>query len=130
MKQTALLLIAIALGACATAPQTATSAATPAPAAQAQPAAPPVPAGSRRLSVPLPARGLDCATAVKAGGKSEREGIAAENAWIKDNYPGAKKVGQELITCDNKLADLVKIETANGQKVSVFFDISDWFGKY
>jgi hypothetical protein len=59
----------------------------------------------------------------------ENDGIARENAWLAENYPGAKKVGQSRITCNDKAADKIDIETANGQKRSVYFDISKWSGK-
>ena len=57
-------------------------------------------------------------------------GIAEENAWIQENYPGARKVGQSLTTCNGKTADQVDIETANGRKASIYFDISNFFGKH
>jgi hypothetical protein len=114
------------LAACATKPQPVVQ---PATVAQPAPVSQPQPAGSRRLSVPLPARGTTCATAVGAQGKNEREGLASEGAWIRDNYPGAKKVSQSLTQCDGKPADVVEIRTADGQSVKVYFDISEWFGK-
>ena len=61
---------------------------------------------------------------------TERTGIAEENAWIQENYPGAKKVKQALTKCNDKMADQVDIETANGRTVSVYFDISNFFGKH
>lgn len=105
------------------------AAAQPAPAVQSAPVSQPQPAGSRRLSVPLPARGTTCATAVSAPGKNRDEGIAAENAWISDNYPGAKRVKQSLAMCDGNTADVVEIRTADGQTVKVYFDIREWLGK-
>jgi hypothetical protein len=100
---------------------------TPAP----QPA--PAPAETRPMSpgaVPILPRGVSCNSAVVIDAATERDGIAKENAWIAENYPGAKKVGQSLTTCNDKPADQVDIETANGQKRSVYFDISKWFGKH
>jgi hypothetical protein len=94
---------------------------------------PPAPAETRPLTpgaVPIAPRGISCNSAVVIDAATEREGIARENAWIAENYPGAKKVGQSLTTCNDKPADQVDIETANGQKRSVYFDISKWFGKH
>jgi hypothetical protein len=91
------------------------------------------PAATRPMSpgsVPILSRGLSCKSAVVIDAATEREGIANESAWIADNYPGAKKVSQAMTTCSEKPADQIDIETANGQKVSLFFDISKWFGKH
>jgi hypothetical protein len=55
---------------------------------------------------------------------------SSEDAWIRENYPGAIKEGQSLLKCNDKPADAIHIVTANGQKVTVYFDISGWFGKW
>jgi len=116
--------------ACATTPPAATPAPQPVAAAAAEPAAPAETADTRPRGVILPARGLSCNGAITIKATTERTGIAEENAWINENYPGAKKVGQELTTCNGKPADQVDIETANGRKVSIYFDISNFFGKH
>ena len=90
------------------------------------PAQPPTGAAA---APPTAARGLSCDSAVVIQAGSEREGIGRENAWIRENYPGATKESQDLITCNGKPADAVNILTANGQKVTIYFDISGWFGK-
>ena len=98
------------------------------------PAPEPAPAETRPErsggAVPIAPRGISCTSAVVIDAANEKEGIARENAWIAENYPGAKKVGQALMTCNDKAADKVDIETANGQKRSVYFDISKWLGKW
>ena len=105
------------------------------PAAQSAPAAvtETAPAETRPTTprgVIIPARGLSCNSAIVINATTERTGIAEENAWISENYPGAKKVGQSLMTCNGKTADQVDVETANGRKVSIYFDISNFFGKH
>jgi hypothetical protein len=80
-------------------------------------------------AIPIPARGVNCTQAIPVDATTEHDGIGKENAYIADNYPGAKKLGQALITCNGKPADQVDIETANGVKRSLYFDISKWFGK-
>jgi len=80
-------------------------------------------------AVPILPRGVSCNSAVVIDAANEHEGITKEKAWIAENYPGAKMVSQELIRCNDKAADQIDIETANGQKRSVYFDISKWFGK-
>jgi hypothetical protein len=76
------------------------------------------------------ARGLSCESAVVIEAANTSEGIARENAWIRENYPGATKESQSLTSCNDKPADAVHIVTANGQKVTIYFDISGWFGKW
>jgi len=124
------LLFALLLAAaCATTPAP-TPAPQPVAAAAAEPAAPAETINTRPRGVIIPARGLSCNSAIVINATTERTGIAEENAWIKENYPGAKKVGQELTTCNGKSADQVNIETENGRKVSIYFDISNFFGKH
>jgi hypothetical protein len=134
MRSFAILALLLLTTACAT---------TPPPAAQpvSQPTAvvapqstpepePAATADTRPRGVILPARGLSCNSAIVINATNEQAGIAEENAWIKENYPGAQKVGQSLLKCNDKAADQVEIETANGRKVSVYFDISNFFGKH
>ena len=85
---------------------------------------------TRPRGVIIPARGLSCNSAIVINATTEKAGIAEENAWIQENYPGAKKVKQALTKCNDKMADVVDIETANGRTVSLYFDISNFFGKY
>ncbi|MGA8809201.1 MAG: hypothetical protein WB973_15095 [Thermoanaerobaculia bacterium] len=107
---------------------------TPAPqppaAAVTQPAAPAEATNTRPRGVIIPARGLSCRSAIVITATNEHDGIAQEKAWINENYPGAKEVKQALTTCNDKPADQVDIETANGRNVSVYFDISNFFGKH
>jgi hypothetical protein len=117
--------------ACATTPPAPAPAPAPQPAAAAATeTAPAETTNTRPRGVIIPARGLSCNSAIVINATTEGTGIAEENAWIKENYPGAKKVGQALTTCNGKSADQVDIETANGRKVSVYFDISNFFGKH
>ncbi len=44
-----------------------------------------------------------------------------EDQWIAENYPGAKVAKRSSATCNDKPADIIEIETANGQKRSVYF---------
>ncbi|HSY50615.1 MAG TPA: hypothetical protein VLC46_17555 [Thermoanaerobaculia bacterium] len=94
---------------------------------------PPAPAETRPSTpgaVLIAPRGISCNSAVVIDAANEPDGFAGENAWLADNYPGAKKVAQAQITCKDKPADQIDIETANGVKRSVFFDTSKWFGKH
>ena len=89
----------------------------------------PAPAPSK-TGPPTIARGTSCESVILIDATNERDGIRLEREWIRNNYPGAKLVQQSLAECNGKAADIIDIETANGQKVKLFFDISKWLGKY
>jgi hypothetical protein len=117
--------------ACATTtPPPAQTAPQPVAAAAAEPAAPPATTETRPRGVIIPARGLSCRSAIVIDATTERAGIAQEKAWVAENYPGAKVVKQALTTCNDKPADQLDLETANGRSVSLYFDISNFFGKH
>jgi hypothetical protein len=119
--------------ACATAPAPPAAQSAPQPAAAAaaaEPAAPAETTNTRPRGVIIPARGLSCNSAIVINATNEHDGIAKEKAWVNENYPGAKVVKQELTTCNDKPADQLDLETANGRSVSVYFDISNFFGKH
>jgi hypothetical protein len=70
--------------------------------------------------VPIAPRGVSCNSAVAVNGADGRAG-ANEDHWIADNYPGATVTKRSVIDCNGKSADVLEIETANGQKRSVYF---------
>ena len=97
--------------------------------AQVQPAQIEEPAATRPArsgTVPIPSRGLTCRSAVVFEATTAADGAAKEDAWIAENYPGATKVATVVTTCNDKPAHQIDLETANGRKVSLFFDISGW----
>jgi hypothetical protein len=62
---------------------------------------------------------------------NEREGLAAEGKWLHDHYPGWKKMGQSLgVGADGESFDHVDIVDSSGEKRSVCFDITSFFGKW
>ena len=63
------------------------------------------------------------------GAEDEKAGIAAERAWLEQRYPGFQKGRQSLVHSGGRLYDLIEFTTADGQKKSVYFDITDFFGK-
>jgi hypothetical protein len=60
---------------------------------------------------------------------SERYGDPAEYTWIRKNYPGATNNSQALVYHAKKPYDILHITTADGKAVSIYFDISKFFGK-
>lgn len=57
-------------------------------------------------------------------------GIAAENRWIAANMPGYRKVGQALIQGQNGIYDRISVVGPNGERKEVYFEISEFFGRY
>lgn len=62
-----------------------------------------------------------------AGGTSD--GIAAEYRWIQANRPGAEVLGQALMQHGDRFYDVITIRSGSGTE-EVFFDITDFFGKF
>jgi len=71
-------------------------------------------------AVPIAPRGVSCDGAVVVDGANGRSS-AMEDQWLAENYPGAKVTKRSPATCNDKPAEIVEIETANGQKRSVYF---------
>lgn len=79
----------------------------------------------------LGGNGNSCATAVKISGvDDERTGVQAERLWLDQHFPGYKLTGQALTDCSGRKTDRLGITAANGSKQEVYFDISEFFGKY
>ncbi len=91
------------------------------------PAAPAAPAGGDGLY--SGGDGLSCESAVVVHASDTLAGVQAEYAWVRAHYPGYQKGGQALTECGDKPADRLDIRTADGKEVSLYFDISNFFGK-
>lgn len=107
-----LLSLALALTACQTPP--------PAPAIVAPPGI--VYAGSDGSSI---ANAVVIQTELKGGA-----GVRAEYAWLSQRYPGYKRKLQALLHQGDKSYDRLDITTADGRELSVYFDITSFFGKF
>ena len=60
----------------------------------------------------------------------EQPGIDFEYRWIRNKYPGSRVNGQSLSTHNNKPYDIFHITTADNIKLDVYFDISNFYGKF
>ena len=76
------------------------------------------------------ADGLSYTTAVVIQEKTETKGVDAEYKWIKDHYSNYKIKGQALSTQGKKPFDIITITLSNGNEVKLYFDISNFFGKF
>jgi hypothetical protein len=86
-------------------------------------------------------QGSAAAVAVTADGSSfekaifitetqETPGVHAEYAWIRDKYPDYLLKGQSLSYHDKKPYDIIHITTADGKDMDIYFDISNFYGKF
>src|SRR6478735_7045405 len=57
------------------------------------------------------------------------DGVAAEYKWLRKHYPGYKFLRQALSPYKDKYYDILFIKY-KGKKKAVYFDISNFFGKY
>ena len=57
-------------------------------------------------------------------------GITAENRWSAQNMPGYRKVGQALVQGQNGIYDRISVVGPHGDRKEVFFEISEFFGRY
>lgn len=59
-----------------------------------------------------------------AGGTNSSSGIGAEYSWLAQRYPGYKRRTQSQITVGLRTYDRLEIETADGQSLVLYFDIT------
>lgn len=76
------------------------------------------------------AAGTSCDNAIVIHASGEGAGIKAENEWIRAHFGPFTKGPQSLLVCNKKHVDKIDFTTADGKTHSVFFDISEWFGKF
>jgi len=62
--------------------------------------------------------------------KSETAGVDAEYKWIRNHYPGSANKMQALTYNNKKPYDVLTIKTADGKEKKIYFDISNFFGKF
>lgn len=73
--------------------------------------------------------GATLSAAVIVHASDESAGIRAEYAWIKEHWPGSRRGKQGLITNNNRLYDALTITDTAGHERTVYFDITEYFGK-
>ncbi|WP_315360881.1 hypothetical protein [Neisseria bacilliformis] len=93
----------------------------------------PAPAASAAGQTHAPTQANDGSSIQRAVVINENDttrGIAAENAWIAQNLPGYRKVGQALLNEGGGIYDRIDIQAPDGSRRSVYFDIRSFFGLY
>jgi hypothetical protein len=62
--------------------------------------------------------------------KNEKSGVAAERDWVKKNHPNHRWIQQRCRKNEaGRQIDEVILLAPDGVQSSVFFDITDWYGK-
>ena len=61
---------------------------------------------------------------------NEKAGVDAEYVWIREHYPGSRTKMQALQVSNGKHYDVLTIVTGDGTEKQVYFDISNFFGKW
>jgi hypothetical protein len=74
--------------------------------------------------------GLSFEKAIIITEKTESAGVAAEYRWLKEHYPGYTMKMQALSFHDKKPYDLLSIVTSAGKEITIYFDISGFYGKF
>ena len=74
--------------------------------------------------------GLSFETAVFVKEKTERTGPASEYIWIKEHYTDYKVKQQSLVYNNKKPFDIITITFSDGKELDIYFDISNYFGKF
>jgi hypothetical protein len=68
-------------------------------------------------------------TAVVVHARSESLGIRAEYEWLAEHWPGSRRGKQTLLGKNNRFYDSLTITDSSGRERTVFFDITEYFGK-
>jgi hypothetical protein len=59
----------------------------------------------------------------------EMSGVHAGYVYIGEHYPGWDARDQAVLEQDGRMYDRINIVGPRGEKKTVYFDITDWFGK-
>ena len=62
--------------------------------------------------------------------KTETKGIAAEYAWLDAHFPGYKMKSQALKMNKKRVYDVLSFTTKQGKDMEIYFDITEFFGKF
>ncbi|HVU56436.1 MAG TPA: hypothetical protein VHD83_15330 [Puia sp.] len=88
------------------------------------------PSGTEQSSSGSGQDGSSYENAIVIQEKHEGAGVDAEYKWVREHYPGSKSKGQGLTYKNGKPYDILTIQTADGTEKKVYFDISNFFGKF
>jgi hypothetical protein len=79
---------------------------------------------------PVSGDGSSYESAIIITEKSETKGVDAEYKWLHENYPGYTVLKQSLNFYNKKPYDILDIKAADGIEKNIYFDISNFYGKF
>lgn len=62
--------------------------------------------------------------------KTERTGVDAEYIWLAKNYPNYKFISQSLNFYKEHSYDILRFKDSTGKEREIYFDITNFFGKF
>jgi hypothetical protein len=74
--------------------------------------------------------GSSLATAVTVHAENESDGVSTEYTWLATNYPRDAAVRQSLVMDNGRAYDAMTMQAPSGQQWTIYFDISEFFGKW
>ncbi len=88
------------------------------------------PAAATSKTVSSSGDGSDYDKAIVIDKKNESAGVAEEYKWLREHYPGYTLIKQSLKHKDGKSYDVMNIKTKEGEEKNIYFDITNFFGKF
>ena len=74
--------------------------------------------------------GLSFSTAIVIMERSETKGTSAEYTWIRNHYSNYTIKGQSLTMNEKIRYDIITIIQSDGKELPLYFDISNFYGKF
>ena len=74
-------------------------------------------------------RSMENAVVIR-GARNTLEGVFGEGYWTWKTHPGWRKGRQALLSRDGKRYDLITNKLPDGSQAEIYFDITDFFGKW
>ena len=68
--------------------------------------------------------------AVVIKGGTEETGVAAEYKYLDQHFSGSKRGNQGVFASKGKQFDRLEFTTSRGEKKTLFFDITGFYGKF
>ncbi len=93
------------------------------------PAGPPAAAANAAPTPVVVGEGESIETAVRVPAQSEPEGVDRENDWIWRHYGRFRKKSIGLATLAGRRYDVVTVELSDHSERTIYFDITEFYGK-
>ena len=72
--------------------------------------------------------GLTPETAIVIVGANNILGVMGERRWLRNRFPGHQLICQEMFKKDDQTFDKMEIEMKSGERKTVYFNITNFFG--